>query len=110
MSAGHVMRYCGFILILGLLGACTSPAARLFDKHAGPDVTRDNFVVCHNFSCLRTEQVGLTDDEWARISELYEPMSDSAEQERSPHRTIHRFAGANHWTQIRHRERSSTRP
>ena len=65
------------------VAGCSSAANGLFEEHAGPQATKENFVVCHGFSCRYTERVGLTQDEWAEILTMFEPDSDSAEQERT---------------------------
>ena len=61
---------------------CSSAANGLFDKYAGPQATRDSFVVCHGFSCRYTERVNLTDSEWSQILNMFELDSTSAAQER----------------------------
>lgn len=76
------------ILSVGLwVTGCSSAANELFETYSGPQATRDNFVVCHGFSCRYTERVNLTESEWSEVLAMFEPESNSAQEERDRIRT-----------------------
>ncbi len=70
-------------MLLGLSACGTSPAISLYETYVGPSPSRSNFPVCHGFSCSYTEQVSLTDSEWARIQALFATPPQNAEEERA---------------------------
>ena len=81
---GITFKLISLFMLMGL-AACgnTSSANNLYLTTQGPSVTRDNFAVCHGFSCRYTERVALTNMEWDQVRAAFEPPAATPEDERA---------------------------
>lgn len=47
-----------------------------------PDASVSDFVVCHGSNCHVRTETGLTDEEWSKIVDVFDPPADNAAEER----------------------------
>lgn len=68
------------------LSACAQNAEHLnthyLDRFATPDPTPAHFTVCHGFNCVERKAVALSDDQWRRVTAVFNTRAKTARMER----------------------------
>lgn len=74
-----------FLIFAGLLlvASCSNAAEeRRVASMVQPDASVASFMVCHGSGCRIHSETGLTDEEWSKIEEAFDPPAATAEAER----------------------------
>lgn len=73
-----------FLILACLLAtACTAAAEeRRLATMVTPDASVADFTICHGSNCHVRTETGLTDEEWSKIADIFDPPAESAVEER----------------------------
>lgn len=74
-----------FLILAGLLlaaGCSNAAEERRVASMVQPDASVAEFLVCHGSGCRIRSETGLTDEEWSKIEDAFDPPAATAEAER----------------------------
>lgn len=75
-------KYLKIILCIPLLCACTKGQGISLHQYKQEKPTRENFKLCHGYSCTHRTDISISDENWKRITSLFANPAANAKAER----------------------------